>query len=214
MRTKALFVAAAFVAAGIVSSMAQVYSVNVVGYVNATLVPGFNLISNPLNAADNKVSALMPKVDGMIVYKFNSTTGEYELSSYLALLDTWGPADFEINPGEGVFVLLPGSENVTVTFVGEITEGAKSIDVPAGFSIRSSIVPQSGALVSALGFPQGDGDIVYKFNTAIQDYELYSYLELLGTWSPSEPNVEVGESFFVSKNAAATWSRNFSVSGQ
>jgi hypothetical protein len=155
----------------------------------------------------------MPKVDGMIVYKFDSASGSYLLSSYLALLDTWSPDDPDIMPGEGMFVFVPGTANVTVTFVGEITEGAKSIDVPAGFSIRSSIIPQSGALVSALAFPQADGDIVYKFNAATQAYDLYSYLELLSAWSPSEPNVAVGEAFFVSKAATATWSRNFSVGG-
>ena len=47
MRTKTLLLTAALSAAGIASSMAQVYSVNAVGYVNTPLVTGFNLISNP-----------------------------------------------------------------------------------------------------------------------------------------------------------------------
>ena len=53
MRTKTTLVAAAILAAGIASSMAQanVYSLNVVGYVNVTVQGGgaYNLIANPLN---------------------------------------------------------------------------------------------------------------------------------------------------------------------
>jgi hypothetical protein len=193
--------------------MAQVYSVNVVGYVNVGLAPGFNMICNPLDAESNAVTDLMPAIDGLGVYKFDSATGNYLIATYLELLGGWSGDTFDINPGEGVFVNNPG-DATTVTFVGEITEGTKSIDIPQGFSIRSSIVPQAGALVSTLGFPQADGDTVFMFGAAIQDYVSYSYLELLGGWSPSEPNLEVGDAFFVNKPVAATWSRDFTVSGQ
>ena len=47
MRTKTLLLTAALAAAGVVSSMAQVYSVNSVGYVNLTLPNGFSMIANP-----------------------------------------------------------------------------------------------------------------------------------------------------------------------
>jgi hypothetical protein len=208
MRTKALFVAAAFGAAGLVSSMAQVYSVNVVGYVNTTLVPGFSLISNPLDAASNSVADLMPPVDNLTVYKF--TDGAYQIASYFEALEDWDGQLFDINPGEGAFVLNPTAEPVPVTFVGEITEGNKSIAIPAGFSIRSSIVPQTGAL-GELAWPLADNDQVFKFNRANQAYEIYAYFEALEDWDPSEPVIEVGEAFFVNKPAAATWSRNFSV---
>jgi len=211
MRTKALFLAAAFSAAGIVSSMAQVYSVNVVGYVNTTLVPGFSLVSNPLDAGDNSVANLFPAVDGMTVYKF--ADGSYQIATYLDIFGEWDGA-FDLAPGEGAFVFNPTSAEVEVTFVGEIVDGTKTNPIAAGFSIVSSIVPQSGGLVSALGFPQADGDQVFKFNTGSQSYEIYSYLEVFGEWDPSEPVVGVGEAFFVNKPAAATWTREFSVSGQ
>jgi hypothetical protein len=211
MRTKALFLAAAFGMAGIASSMAQVYSVNVVGYVNTTLVPGFSLVSNPLDATDNNVSSLFPVVDGMMVYKF--VGGNYEIAMYLDIFGEW-EGDFELAPGEGAFVFNPTTEEVVVTFVGEIVDGTKTNPIAAGFSIVSSIVPQSGALVSALGFPQADGDQVFKFNTGSQSYEIYSYLEIFESWDPSEPVIGVGEAFFVNKPAAVTWTREFSVSGQ
>jgi len=52
MRTKALLLSAAALAAGLISSEAQnVYSVNVVGYVNVPARLGFSSMSNPLDAA-------------------------------------------------------------------------------------------------------------------------------------------------------------------
>jgi len=87
MRTKALLLAAAFAAAGVATSMAQaVYSVNAVGYVNTTLVPGFQLVSNPLNAADNKIETLFSNMqggvrDGTTVYKF--TNGQFKIVNYI-----------------------------------------------------------------------------------------------------------------------------------
>src|SRR6185369_1228000 len=61
MRTK-LLAAAAILAAGIASSMAQsnVYSLNVVGYVNRTFVGGglFSLTSNPLNTTNNTLAGI------------------------------------------------------------------------------------------------------------------------------------------------------------
>src|SRR4051812_38861431 len=62
MRTKTAILTAALVAAGALSSMAQnVYSVNVVGYVNVTLNANkFTMVANPLNATDMTVGTMFP----------------------------------------------------------------------------------------------------------------------------------------------------------
>src|SRR5690349_19984282 len=89
MRTKTLLLTAALTAAGALSSLAQVYSVNIVGYVNQPVGGGaaglsaaaggsiFVQVSNPLT--DNKVNLLTNLIDpasvangrlsGMLVYK-------------------------------------------------------------------------------------------------------------------------------------------------
>jgi hypothetical protein len=205
MRTKSLFLAAAISVAGLVSSMAQVYSVNVVGYVNVTVGPGFNLVANPLDAESNLVQDLMPD-EFMTVWKF--ADGVYTSASFVGI---WTGENFELPPGEGFWVQNNGTEAFTITFVGEITEGTKSNDIPQGFSIKSSIVPQEGTL-SALEFPAAAGDQVFKWNNAISDYE--SANNVAGIWLPAEPSIGVGESFFVNKSAAVTWSRDFTVDGQ
>lgn len=210
MRTKTLLLTAALSAAGMATSMAQVYSVNAVGYVNTTLKPGYNLISNPLNAADNTIPALFAGVPASTqVYVFDGSS--YQTASYLGPLG-WSPASMktvQITPGNGVFVRNPGTTDVTLTFVGEVPQGtASNTQIPAGLSIKSSAVPQDGT-ASQLAFPAANGDQLYKFNAATQQYTTYNYF--LGKWSPSEPTISVGEAVFVRKTAAANWDRNFNV---
>jgi hypothetical protein len=214
MRTKTLLLTAALSAAGIATSMAQVYSVNAVGYVNTTLKPGYNLISNPLNAADNTIPALFAGVPAQTqVYVFDGNT--YQTATYFGAALGWNPAAMrtvQVTPGNGVFVRNPGQTDVTLTFVGEVPQGAASnTQVPAGLSIKSSAVPQDGT-VSQLGYPAASGDQLYKFNPATQSYTTYSYLGApLNRWSPSEPTISVGEAVFIRKTAAAAWDRNFNV---
>ncbi len=207
MRTKTLILTAAALAAGIASSSAQqVFSVNAVGYVNLTAKHGFQMIANPLNAADNKISALLPNVsDGSTVYKFNGTT--YAVNSFQ--FGAWDDANMTLVPGEGAFFLNPDAADQNLTFVGEVKQGNLSHAVPKGFSIQSSEVPQTGKLGADLKFPAVDGDVVYQFDATKQTYNISSFD--FGAWSPADPTVNVGESFFVNKFAAGSWDRQFSV---
>jgi hypothetical protein len=126
----------------------------------------------------------------------------------------WSPnGDATLAPGEGAFIQNPGSEDFSVTFVGEVPQLADSnITLPAGFSIASSTVPQNGGLETDMGFPVELNDRVLKWNGSA--YVAYDYVDIgIGSpiLSPSEPTVSVSESFFVQKANAASWDRNFSV---
>src|ERR1044071_7161281 len=128
MRTKTLLLTAALSAAGVATSMAQVYSVNAVGYVNKTLQPGFNLISNPLNAANNSVASLfadLKNVENAEIFKYDTTKG---YTSWQILFGDFSgsqdPTKVNVNPGEGVFVHIPeGTPAVTITFIGDVPQG-------------------------------------------------------------------------------------------
>lgn len=214
MRTKALLCAAAL-AAGAVTAMAQsnVYSLNVVGYVNTSLVGGganglFQMIGNPLNTTNNTVDALLPNPPaGTVLYKFNGTS--FDITTFLG---GWIPSGFTLNPGEGAIVNSPSPW--TNTFVGEVMQGSLSNAYPSGFSIRASKVPQAGTL-TALGLPItqfADGDIVYQFNTTAQSYDIYTALG--GSWvggSQAEPTLAVGESVWLQPANAGSWNRTFTV---
>jgi hypothetical protein len=222
MRTKTLLLTAALSVAGIASSMAQaVYSVNAVGYVNTDLVPGFNLISNPL---DNKTGNTIQNLfgtgvqgtipDGMVVYYFNPTTDAFISAAYDSIDSAFLPAanaNQVVAPGDGVFVFVPGASNVRVTFVGEVPQGAASNQqLVSGFSIKGSTVPQAGT-VTQLAFPSAPGDIIYEWDPIGDKYVSNSFDDIDQAWLPQVPNIGVGEAFFLFKNAPATWTRNFSV---
>jgi hypothetical protein len=214
MRTKTLLLTAAVGAAGVATSMAQVFSVNAVGYVNVTVKKGLAMIANPLNATDNKVSTLLGTSlpDGTTVYKFNAATSQYEVNGLN--FGSWDLPNQTLAPGEGAFISNPGPADITLTFVGEVPQGSLQNAVPKGFSIKSSQVPQAGALDTDLKFPIAEDDTVYKWNTTAQNYDPYSFS--FGTWSgpgggTTAPQIGVGESFFVSSAAGGSWNRTFSV---
>jgi hypothetical protein len=227
MRTKTLLLTAALSVAGIATSLAQtpVYSVNAVGYVNTDLVPGFNLISNPLDnkaANGNTITNLFtsgiqgPIPQAFTVYHFDPAIDDFVTASFDDI-DGWGGqgAGVSIPPGTGVFVFLPGSANLRVTFVGEVPQGAASNQqLPQGFSIKASTVPAAG-LVTSMQFPAVQGDTIYEWDKVAQQYVSAGYDDIEETWTrnnvPAVPNIDVGEAFFLFKVAPATWTRNFNV---
>jgi hypothetical protein len=211
MRTKTLLLTAVLGIAGAVSSSAQVYSVNAVGYVNVVMPRGFSMIANPLKAADNKISALLPTAPaGATIYKFNPTTGSYNFSSFDDLDNAWSPdPNITLSPGDGAFITTP--VQFTNTFVGEVMTGSLTNPMPAGFSIVSSQVPQEGRVDTVLGFPGIPGATIYQFNNATGGYVFNSFDDLDNAWSPAVPTIKVGESFWIKLSAPANWTRTFNI---
>lgn len=212
MRTKTLLLTAALSAAGIATSMAQVYSVNAVGYVNKDLVAGFNLVSNPLRSTEangNQIQNLFNSLpNGTAVYQFNGSKFDIATKDPDFGWDPANVADNDVLPGSGVFVRLAAP--ATVTFVGEVPQGQLDTPLPVGFSIVSSQVPQSGT-ATALGYvPQG-GDALYFWDKAAQKYVIAAYDAEFGEFDKPLPTLEPGDAFFMRKTTAGTWRRNFSV---
>jgi hypothetical protein len=211
MRTKTLLLTAALSAAGIATSMAQVFSVNAVGYVNTPIVVGFNLISNPLNNTDNSIANLFKGAPvNTAVYKYEQATGftVATMDEFDGVFLPAAAAATTVVPGEGVFVLAPTA--FTVTFVGEVPQGALKNPIPAGLSIRSSQVPQAGT-ASELGLVGKPNDVLYQFNTATQLYEISTFDEFDGVWNPPLKPLKVGEAVFLNLQAPTSWDRTFSV---
>src|SRR4051812_21647293 len=112
MRTKTAVLTAALVAAGAISSIAQnVYSVNVVGYVNVPVVANrFYMLENPLdksNSGGNVITnVLVGGVDdnqiGANVYTFSA--GHFnDPETYLGTGVGWYPGTAALPPGAGFF---------------------------------------------------------------------------------------------------------------
>jgi hypothetical protein len=208
MRTKTLLVAAAALAAGLASTMAQaVYSQNVVGYVNIPVSAGAKkLIANQLNTTNNTLNSLLPSpVPGTQIFKFNNG---YTVYTFDVDDSVWTPdGDATLNPGEGAFILSPSA--ATLTFVGEVRQGSLTNTLPSTVKVlRSSIVPQAGAISTTLALAPLPGDQLFQFNNGFTVYT-FDVDDLV--WTPSEPNIGVGESFFFLRPGTGDWVRNFTV---
>lgn len=183
-------------------------SCNAVGYADITVAANVQrMIANPLNAVDNRISALLPNpANGTIVFKWNEATQLLDGSNYFF---GWSNPDMTLNPGEGAIVSTGTA--TTFTFVGEYLQGYLINPVPSGFSIRASKSPVSGPVASGLGSPILEGDVVTKMINGV--YHNYAYRS--GFWidengaKVAEPVMDVGESFWIYK--PTDWEQTSSV---
>jgi hypothetical protein len=208
MRTKTLLLTAALGAACVSSAIAQVYSVNAVGYVNTVAKQGFNLISNPLDAGagNNTVAKLLAGLpNNSAVYTYAG--GLYNINT--KAFGNWQQPNNELVPGQGFFLRLPAGPDLTITFVGEVKQGTLTTPLAQGFNLVASQVPQAGGVSTLLGLPIANGEAVFTFDATTQLYTSKNYA--FGGWQGGEPSLKVGEGFWVRKNAAGDWTRTFSV---
>lgn len=198
--------------------MAQVYSQNAVGYINITIKPGFNLVGNQLIQAagpnNTSIGTLLPAPPQLTTfYGFTPGSG-FSSTTYDTDLGGWDPSP-DGNPaltlpyGGGGFIFNPSSA-FTLTLVGDVGQGSLANPVPSGFSIRSSKVPQAGAISAVLGFPPSQLDVVNQFANP-GGYSQYTFDNDLGGWDPSEPVLAVGEAIFIASPSGHPWTRVFSV---
>jgi hypothetical protein len=229
MRTKTLLLSAVALAAGLVSSVAQsnVYSANVVGYVNLPLTEGFNLVANQLdldltgtnNTIVNVFSNSLPA--NAKVYSWNGAS--FNISTFAVnksgTATNWS-LNFTVNPGQGMWVDIPagafGGSTSNVTIVGNVLQGTlvnPNLPPAGGFSLVSSEVPISGGVTTNLMYKPLLNDKVYLWNGS--GYSIFTYAEnKAGTatnWSPSEPGINVGQGFWLDSGAGATWTNVFIV---
>jgi hypothetical protein len=203
MRTKTLLLTAALTVATAATSMAQVFSANVVGYVNVVCPVGYSMIANPLKGTNTAIASLFTAPpEGSSVFKFNGS-GYVSDSFNDGAWDQGGT--LTIAPGEGIFFQNAGATPYTNTFVGEVVL-ASTNTLPQGYSIRSSVVPQAGLLQTTLLFPPNEGDNIFLFRNG--GYVGSGFND--GSWDGAgEPNVNVGEAYFVQKSVSNNWVRIF-----
>jgi len=235
MRTKTILLSALLGALGSVSVHAQgtnVYSLNAVGYINAVLSPGFNIITCPLIASpDNTINTLANNsthiYNGDSVYFYDTATGSYSQDSASGrATNANGWANNGTNvlaPGIACWFLNGGSSNITITFVGTVPSGPITNSLVTGFNLVGSVVPTSGDIVSNTlsGLTNYNiGDTVYVFNPLTQAFADYSSSKR-GTagynsnWTtngdPTTANVYEGM-FYLNSGATVNWVEDFSVS--
>jgi len=208
MRTKTLLLTAACAVLGTVAASAQsVYSVNAVGYVNVNIPVGWSIIANPLNTTNNTIAGVLTSLpDSTIIYSWNGTA--YQQAVYYS--DGWdgASATSAFAPGTAVWIKNGTKAPFTITFVGEVPTGTLTNAVTVGYSLKGSVVPQSAALDTVLGFSPSDTDTILLFRNNNWVQSVYYAGD---GWDPSAPVPAVGEGFFIKTKVAKNWVRTFTI---
>lgn len=163
----------------------------VLGYVKRAIPPGFSLVANPLEGSDNTLAALFPEMpEGTELYKWGEGLQRWTVNIFS--FGEWEDPAMTLHPGEGAFLRNPTPEPFELRFVGEVNNALFN-RVPTQLSIRSSSIPRSGLLSKVLDcVPFGDGGQVFT----MRDGKYTAYTRDGGTWTPSEPSIELGEAFW------------------
>jgi hypothetical protein len=176
---KTLLIAAAALAASVISSQAQVYSQNIVGYVNITIPAGFSGLANPLeNNGDNATNffdTTSGAQDGNIVL---SWTGVKYAQVQVDSTSATGFSDPVSNASKPAPIMKPGvgflfnnqNGSLPITFTGTVAAGGPGastnvvglttnvLSSSPTLSLNSSILPISGGISSVLGLANPGGN--------------------------------------------------------
>lgn len=113
-------------------SQSNVYSMNIVGYINRLLSPGNNLIANQLIASPNNSinNVLLGVADGATFTKWDASANTFlPLSVFSLSSQTWS-INYSLNLGEGA--LLNSPSFTTNTFVGSVANYTNVLDLGPG----------------------------------------------------------------------------------
>ena len=175
------------------------------GLANVAIRPGIQFIANPFKGADNTVAQLIPQpAEGTELYTF--TGGVFKTNK--VVFGSWGNPYETLSPGEGAVVFNPSTKPFTATFNGQLLQGNLINQIPAGLSLKSSLVPMVGGITSTLGLKLAPFDNVYQWRS--NRFEVYTLLPD-GNWFPDEPRITVAEAFFIRAHRATNWVRVFNI---
>lgn len=215
MRTKSLCLAAAVLAGGVLAASAQgnVYSLNIVGYVNkiAPVPNQFALWANPLDTgAGNTITNLFPTAaNGTQIRTWNG-------ASYTSAQKSFGSwnTNLVLTPGTGFFVRFPvASGVVTNTFTGNVFieqpngagGGTNNTAITSTFQLAGSKLPVGGNLTDVglgtlnLGAALANGSQVRAWNGV----SFVSAQKSFGNWNTNLP-IALADGFFVRVSAGTS----------
>jgi hypothetical protein len=205
MRTKTLLIAASALAATVVTSQAQVYSANIVGYANVVLVGGYNLVANPFD--DGNGNQLTNVINASILPAKSSVTtwnsvGQNFNSAITGGGGVWN-GNTTLQPGAGFFIKngTAASPTVTNTFVGTVVVpvgGSGTNQLLNNYTLVGSEIPYASANlftdtnVNLVNSGLAGKSSVTTWNAVGQNY---NSVATFGT-APATP-LAVGQGFFI-----------------
>ena len=185
-------------------AQSNVYSLNVVGYINLTIPAGYSLVTAQLQGADNSFSSVLgTNLAGggqFTAVKWNPATqsldgqapsfytvadgapvaGWYDVSQTVQTTKT-------LSLGEAFFILNAGT-SATLTLVGQVSQATNTITLVPGYSFVGSPVPVVSDLStnSTLQLPQNESLSLSYFSVAAGTYgDTYSYYTAADSGTPN-----------------------------
>lgn len=143
-----------------------------------------------------------------VVKRFGGNWVTNEVTTAGAGGGAWTDPAMTLSSGEGALVFAP--VNLTLTAAGRIIEGTLPNYIPAGGSLRGSMVPQAGTVGGALKLPAIEGLSVFGVTTNGQFQLRATYTN--GLWAPVEPSLASGEGLYLESPTHFVWSRDFTLS--
>jgi hypothetical protein len=175
MRTKALLIAASALAVGAISTQAQVYSQNIVGYVNSAIPGGvLSLQAPPFDSASgnyltNEIVYTAGALDGSPVYiwtghNYNEVVLDSTLGGVADFTDSYATNCPIINPGTAFFINNQSGAVYTNTYVGTVHIGSGSypgtstnlIGAAGLLALVAPVIPVAGGISSVCGLTNYD----------------------------------------------------------
>ena len=219
--------AAATLAAGIISSQAGVYSQNIVGYVNQAAAGGaYSLVTVPLSASPTnnaeQVFSGLQSGDNILIW----TNQNYAVYTYGSPGQWLYPDQVTIGPGPnlppGTAVFYSPGVNETNTYVGTVVLNNTNAPVTLYgglYNLIGSLPPigVSSLEDTNLNLPLQSGDSVLLWDAAHNAYQTYTYGSP-GQWLyPDQvtigpaPALPVAQGFFYAPGVTEHWSQNLQV---
>ena len=193
-----------------VQANAQVYTQNIVGYINQVLYPGDNLIANQLAYSNNTLNAIFqPGVpEGATFTEWNPTAQQYLPNSVYDTNSGWS-INYELGYGQGGLFYTPVA--FTNTFVGDVWPGVNLTNNGLPFFIPP-LVTGGGSLLLACYVPIAPATFYDVVGRDPQDSESVTYLNAFsqvsttttfqnGAWDNGAPGLDVGQAAFFNLDA-------------
>jgi hypothetical protein len=235
MRTANKILVALLLAIWPLAAKSQVFSQNIVGYVNIPLPKGLALLCDPFSIdGTNNINTVMTNTtapNGTQVFLWNVTNQAFSLPATLNTNSkAWLNPDlvtvatnYLLPPGRGFVISSPANWRLTIG--GVVPQGTLTNFIAGTnrFSLLGNIPPVTGQLDSntmhTIFFPEIDGADVFTFNTNSQVYsDAYTYFQNYGWFDPAHlvdtngPSIPLLLGFFVQNPGPDTnWIQTFIV---
>jgi hypothetical protein len=223
MRTKALLGLAAL-AVGLSTSVAQnVYSLNVVGYVNVSLQANkLHFLSLPLAPVDGNFNVtntivLSDPQDGATLFNWTGTSWNADPPVWYAGAGWFNSAGTDTIVSNGTAFFIVSKTNSTLTFVGQVPQGTLSYNIPSGLSTLANQVPVS---TNFPGMTIGnDGNTMFTWVQANQAWTSDPWVYYAGSgWFTSTAGDGTGAPlnpaegvFYINSGVAIPFTQSFTV---